>query len=122
MTEEEFLQKRMPFWLENDNLEITFPTGTDRKEIHSHLAKKYHYNWLHIIRGYYWPESHVQLYHGDYETPNCTTYVALYLFNYFPDIKYIGFGCIKGNPGEIWKPKICITRNIDLLKDEIRGI
>ena len=50
MTEQEFLEKRVPFWIQGDDLEITFATGSDRNEIHSHLSKKYHYNWLFIIR------------------------------------------------------------------------
>jgi hypothetical protein len=42
--------------------------------------------------------------------------------NYFPDIKYIGFGCHIGKPGEIWKPKVVIARNMNCLKDDIRSI
>ena len=83
------------------------------------LGAKYGYAWMWAIRGYYWPGSHVQLYMSDYETPNCTTLVAGYIFNYFPDIKYIGFGCNKGKPGELWEPKIIVVRNMNYLKDDL---
>ena len=119
MTEQEFLEKRVPFWIQGDDLEITFATGSDRNEIHSHLSKKYHYNWLFIIRGYYWPGSHVQVYQADYETPNCTILFAQYLLNYFPDINYVGFGCYKGKVGEIWNPKVCIVRDSTCINSEL---
>ena len=122
MTEQEFLEKRIPIWLEGEDLHISTPSKNDANDMHAFLSKKYGYSWLFAIRGYYWPGSHVVLYIGDYETPNCTTLVAPYLFNYFPDIKYIGFGCDKGKVGEIWPPKIIITKDINCLKDDIRGI
>lgn len=121
MTEQEFLETRMPFWLLGENLEITFPSGNDRKEMHAMLSRKYHYNWIFAIRGYYWPGSHVMIYQGDYETPNCTTYVAQYLLNYFSDAKYVGFGCNKGKIGEIWTPKITIIRDLSYFKDHDTG-
>ena len=116
MTEQEFLEKRIPIWLEGDDLHVSTPSSADRKDMHVFLSKKYGFNWLWSIRGYYWPGSHVQLYQGDYETPNCTTMVTSYLFNYFPDIKYVGFGCNKGEIGELWTPKITVIRNLDLMK------
>jgi hypothetical protein len=122
MTEKEFLEKRTPIWLEGEDLHISMPTGNDRNDMHAYLVKKYGYNWMFAIRGYYWPGSHVMLYIGDYEVPNCTTMVTSYLFQFFPDINYIGFGCNKGEVGEIWSPKICVVRNVNLLKDDIRSI
>lgn len=119
MTEKEFLEKRTPIWLEGDDLHISTPSTSDRNDMHAFLSKKYGYSWLWAIRGYYWPGSHVMLYIGEYETPNCTTLVAPYIFHYFPDIKYIGFGCDKGEIGDIWKPKICIIRDINMLKDDL---
>ena len=112
MTEQEFLKTRIPIWLEGSELHISRPTGTDVNDFHAYLSKKYGYDWIFTIRGYYWPKSHVTLYIGDYEMPNCTIMVASYIFNYFPDIKYIGFGCNKGEIGEIWEPKICVYRNL----------
>lgn len=119
MTEKEFLEKRMPLWLVGDDLRITMPSNTDKMDMHSHLAKKYGYNWMYAIRGYWMPESHIQLYCGDYETPNMTIMVVQYLFNYFKDVKYIGLGCNKGEVGEIWPPKVCIPRDLNLLKNEV---
>ena len=119
MTEKEFLEKRIPIWLEEDDLHVSTPSNMDKNDMHVFLAKKYGYNWLFAIRGYYWPESHVTLYIGDYECPNCTTLVAPYLFNYFPDIKYVGFGCNKGKVGEIWEPKIIIVKDMSCINNDI---
>ena len=118
MTEKEFLAKRIPIWLEGEDLHISRPSSeSDKNDMHAFLSKKYGYNWLFSIRGYYWPGSHVQLYMGDYETVNCTMLVSSYIFSYFPDIKYIGIGCNKGNPGEIWEPKITIVKDFNTIKN-----
>lgn len=110
MTEKEFLDKREPFWLEGEDLKIIMPSGPDKNDIHAYLCKKYSYNWLFAIRGYWMPdEKFVMLYTGDYETPNCTVMVAQYLLNYFK-ADWIGFGCNKGKPGEVWEPKIKIYK------------
>lgn len=122
MTEKEFLEKRIPIWLEGEDLHISRPSTSDGNDMHAFLSKKYGYSWLFAIRGYYLPGSHVQLYIGDYECPNCTLLVTSYIFAFFPDIKYIGFGCNKGQVGEIWPPKIIIVRDINYLKDDIRSI
>jgi hypothetical protein len=118
MTEKEFLEKRMPIWLEGEDLHISTPSKSDQGDMHAYLSKKYGYNWLFCLRGYYWPGSHCCIYIGDYECPNCTTLVAPYLFNYFSDIKWIGFGLNKGKIGEVWKPKITIVRDISFIKPE----
>ena len=118
MTEKEFLEKRIPIWLEGEDLHISTPSNMDKNDMHAFLAKKYGYSWLFAIRGYYWPGSHLVLYIGDYECPNCTTLVTPYLFNYFSDIKWIGFGCNKGKPGEIWQPKILVLRDISYMNPE----
>lgn len=119
MTEKEFLEKRIPIWLEGEDLHISTPSNMDKNDMHAFLAKKYGYSWLFAIRGYYWPGSHLVLYIGDYECPNCTTLVTPYLFNYFPDIKWIGFGCNKGKIGEIWKPKILVVKDISCINQEL---
>ena len=122
MTEKEFLEKRIPIWLEGEDLHISRPSTSDGNDMHAFLSKKYGYSWLFCIRGYYQPGSHVSLYIGDYECPNCTLLVSSYIFNYFPDIKYIGLGCDKGKVGEIWSPKIIVVRNMDCVKDDIRSL
>lgn len=122
MSEKEFLEKRIPIWLEGEDLHISTPGTTDRNNMHAFLSKKYGYSWMWAIRGYYWPKSHVQLYIGDYETPNCTTLVASYIFSYFPDISYIGFGCDKGKVGEIWPAKVIVIRNMDCLNNDLLNL
>ena len=119
MTEKEFLEKRIPFWLEGENLRITIPSGSDRTQSHVHLTKKYGYNYMFAIRGYWWPKSHIQIYTGNYNIPNVTVYVLSYLFEYFEDIKYIGLGCIIDEPGKLWKPQLVVPRNLEMLKDDI---
>jgi hypothetical protein len=119
MTEQEFLEKRIPIWLEGEDLHVSRPSTTDGDDMHAFLSKKYGYSWMFAIRGYYWPSSHLCLYIGDYECPNCTTLVTPYLFNYFPDIKWIGFGCNKGKPGEIWQPKILVLRDVSYMDSDL---
>ena len=111
MTEKEFLEKRIPFWLEGENLTITIPNNNDKLTPHSNLCKKYGYNWIYAIRGYNWPGSHVQIYTADYETPNMTVLAIQYLFEFFKDAKYVGIGCNKGKIGEIWEPKLKMLNN-----------
>ena len=112
MTEKEFLEKRQPFWLAGEDLEIVMPTNSDKHDMHAHLCKKYHYSWMHCIRGYWMPEEHFAvLYVGDYETPNCTILVVQYLLNYFPEIEWVGLGCYKGKKGDIWEPKVIVKNN-----------
>ena len=122
MTKEEFLEKRVPIWLEGDDLHVSTPSKNDSNDMHAFLSKKYGYSWMFAIRGYYWPGSHVMLYIGDYECPNCTTLVVPYLFNYFSDIKYIGFGCNKGEVGEIWDSKITVVRDKTCLNPNILNL
>lgn len=119
MTEKEFLKKRTPFWFEDDDLKIIIPSNMDKMDVHCRLSRKYNYNWMHVIRGYYWPGSHVMLYKGEYETPNVTVMVCQYLFNYFSDISWIGLGCHIGEKGEIWEPKVTVVRNKNMIKDEV---
>jgi hypothetical protein len=119
MTEKEFLEKRTPIWLEGEDLHVSRPSTTDGNDMHAFLSKKYGYSWMFAIRGYYWPGSHICLYIGDYECPNCTTLVAPYLFNYFSDIKWIGFGCNKGKVGEIWQPKILVLKDVSCMNSDI---
>jgi hypothetical protein len=45
--------------------------------------------------------------------------VTPYLFNYFPDIKWIGFGLNKGKVGEVWKPKILVLRDTSYMDSEL---
>lgn len=118
MTEKEFLEKRIPFWLEGEDLRIIIPSTMDRNDVHSHLSKKFGYGYMYTIRGYWWPDSHVQLYTANYNIPNITVYVVNYLFEYFKDIKYVGLGCIIDEPGKLWDAQLYIPRNRTLIKEE----
>ena len=62
-------------------------------------------------------DDHLILYVNDYEIPNVNVVLMQYLFTYFPDIKWIGLGCIKGEEGEEWKPRLVIRRNNTDLND-----
>ena len=50
MTEQEFLEKRIPIWLEGEDLHISTPSKNDGNDFHAFLSKKYGYNWLFCIR------------------------------------------------------------------------
>lgn len=121
MTEKEktFLETREPFWLEDSDLRITMPASSDKHDIHSHLSKKYGYNWIFCIRGYWIPGKYIMLYTGNYSIPNVTVYVLQYLFNYFDDIKWIGLGCIIGEVGEVWSPQLVVPRAPYMMKKEL---
>jgi hypothetical protein len=119
MSEKEFLEKRVPFWLETEDLRITIPSNSDKNDVHAHLSKKFGYNYMFVIRGYWFPNSHVQLYTGNYNIPNITVYVLSYIFEYFKDIKYIGLGCIIDTPGKIWDAQLYVPRNKNLIKNDI---
>ena len=119
MTEKEFLEKRVPFWLENEELRITIPSNSDKNDVHAYLSKKFGFNYMYAIRGYWWPNSHIQLYTGNYAIPNVTVYVLNYMFDYFRDINYIGLGCIIGEPGDLWKPQLIVPRKLNMIKDDI---
>ena len=108
--EEEFLKGRIPFFLD-DNSNIVIPTSTYRNETHIELSERYHYSWHTNPRGYVKPDEFVMMYIADYEIPNVTAWLIQYVFNKFPNIKWIGLGCIKGKIGEYWRPRMVIVRD-----------
>ena len=111
MTEDEFLKTRYPFWIDQNNLDIKFPTGMDKNDRLDKILAKYNQPWLFTVRGYYIPDKYIMLYTMDYEIPNCNISLIQYLLNYFPTIKWIGLGCIKGKPGEFWRPRMIYVRD-----------
>lgn len=112
MTVKEFHELRKPLYLD-DNLNIKFP---DSRHLNCSCAEwfaDYGIVWLHTVRGYYMKtkeDEYVMLYWNDFEIPNITASAFIYLFEHFPNIKWIGLGCHKSKLGEIWKPKLKITR------------
>ena len=113
MTGQEFRNYRKPFYIDPDTSLIKFPTS---KHMNASCAVWFHdigLPFTHTVRGYYWKDESdefIMLYWNDFETPNITITMLVYIFEYFPMLKWIGLGCHKGQPGEIWKPKLKITR------------
>lgn len=116
MTVEEFHKKRQPFYIDDNTLLVKFPTAKHMDSGHAEWFSKDGIPYLHTVRGYYMPgsEEHdefIMLYSNDFEIPNMICNIFIYLFEYFPKIKWIGVGCNKGKPGEIWTPKLQIFRD-----------
>lgn len=114
MTEKEFHEIRKPFYLDLDTLLVKFPSAKYLNTSHAVWFNELGIQFLHTVRGYYMKteeDEYIMLYWNDFEIPNITSAIFTYLFEYFPDIKWIGMGCHKGKIGEIWKPKLIITRN-----------
>lgn len=114
MTVEEFHKARTPFFIDSDNLIVQFPTSKHRDSSHAEWFTQLNYPWCHAIRGYHWKDDNdefLMIYWNNFEVPNITMLVVPYLFEYFPDVKWIGFGCHVGEPGEIWKPQFVVKRS-----------
>ena len=113
MTEEEFLIKRKPFYIDSDTVLVKFPTSRHANVSHAQWFTETGYPYCHTIRGYLMEgveHPFIMLYWNDYEVPNISTPAFSYLFEFFPQIEFIGLGCHKGKPGEIWKPKMAVVR------------
>ena len=117
MTIEEFHNSRKPFYIDPDTLDVKFPTQKHMATSHAVWFTELGYPYVHTVRGYYkegkeeGEESYVMLYWNDFEVPNIVIQSFPYLFEYFPKIKWIGLGCHKGKPGEVWPPKFKIYKN-----------
>lgn len=118
MTENEFLEKRTPIYIDNETALSVLVNNTDLKnKKFSEIFFKLHYPWLNTTRGYIL-NNHMMLYVNDYEIPNVNVVLFQYLFTYLPNIEWIGLGCIKGEKGELWKPRLVIRKdNTDLYND-----
>ena len=113
MTLEEFNFIRKPFYIEPDSMLVRFPTQKHMNCSHADWFNDVGYVWLHTIRGYYLhteEDEFIMIYWNDFEIPNVNASFFVFLFEYFPNIKWIGLGCNKGEIGEIWEPKLKITR------------
>jgi hypothetical protein len=116
--EKNFLSERTPLYIDNETAQAVLVNNSTLKdatfaEIFSHL----HYPWLFTTRGYI-KDNHIILYINDYDIPNINVSLLQYLFTYFPNIDWIGLGCIKGDPGEWWKPRLVVRRNNSDLVNE----
>lgn len=113
MTEQEFHAVRKPLYLDSETLLVKFPTSKHMNTSHARWFSEINYPFVHTVRGYYMKtekDEYLMLYWNDYEIPNVNVSLFSYLFEYFPTIKWIGLGCYKGQVGEIWKPKLVVTR------------
>lgn len=114
----QFLSDRTPVYVDNETALLVLVTNSDLKNKNfSEIVFKLHYPWLNTTRGYIL-NNHLVLYVNDYEIPNVNCVLFQYLFTYLPNIDWIGLGCIKGNIGEEWKPRLVVRRNnTDLVND-----
>lgn len=113
MTEQQFHTIRKPLYLDPETLLVKFPTSKHMNSSHAEWFSDYGIPFMHTVRGYYIKneeDEYLMLYWNDFEIPNITTAVFSYLFEYFPQIKWIGLGCHKGKVGEIWMPKLKIYK------------
>lgn len=110
MTKEEFLTERTPVFVHPETGSATIVNNTNLKdkdfaEIFSNLK----IGWFDTTRGYIYKDR-LMLYVNDYELPRFAVGCCVYFFNFFPDIEWIGLGCNKGKPGEVWSPKLIVKR------------
>lgn len=110
MTEEEFHYIRKPLYIHPETLLVKFPSARHMNCSHAEWFSAEGIPYLHTIRGYY-VDDYVMLYTNDFEIPDVVVKILNYIFEYFPNIKWIGLGCNKGQPGEIWKPKLKVFKN-----------
>lgn len=106
-----FLEKRTPVYIDNDTALAVIVNNTQlRNSTWAEIFSNLHYPWINTTRGYLM-DDYLVLYVNDYEIPNFNIVLLPYLFTFFPKINWIGLGCIKGEPGELWKPKLVIRKN-----------
>lgn len=112
-TVEAFHSARKPFYIDAETLLIKFPTSRHINCSHAQWFTEIGMPFVHCVRGYYKKtedEEFIMIYWNDFEIPNINASLIPYLFEYFPNIDYVGLGCDKGKPGEVWKPKFKIVR------------
>ena len=115
---EKFLSERTPIYIDNETALAVLVNTTKLKDTTwAEIFFNLHYPWINTARGYLM-DDHLILYVNDYEIPNVNVVLMQYLFTYFPDIKWIGLGCIKGEEGEEWKPRLVVRRNNSDLVNE----
>lgn len=113
MTEKEFCEIRKPFYLDIDTLIVRFPESKYMNENHAKWFSDRGIPFVHTVRGYLLEtaeSSFIMLYWNDFEIPNINASLFSYLFQYFPNIDWIGLGCIQGKIGEIWKPRFKVKK------------
>lgn len=106
---EEFLENRIPLYID-ENVRIHVVPKNNRKDSLINILQKDGYSWIATTRGYYnEQEQYVMLYTNNFEIPNCYVLLIQAIFAYFPNIKWVGLGCIVGEPGDYWEPILKVT-------------
>ena len=110
--EKEFHNKRMMFYIDDASI-IKFCTNAKYKDsTHAKWFSDMNIPYLHTVRGYYVEgEDHITIYVNDFEIPDLNIKMCGYLFEYFPEIKWIGIGCHKDIVGSVWEPKLKVYKN-----------
>lgn len=108
MTVTEFHKKRKMFYInELGKLEINHRNESHIEWFNSKNFSRIPYETT--IRGYF-IDNYMTIYVGDFETPDLNIKFLQYLFEKFPKVEWIGLGCNKGKVGEIWTPKLKISK------------
>lgn len=113
MNLEEFHSIRKPFYIDNETLLVKFPTSKHMNTSHAEWFTDLGLPWCHTIRGYLYntdSESFLMLYWNNFEIPNITCIVINYLFEYFPNVQWIGLGCKVGEVGQRWEPQLKVFK------------
>lgn len=106
-----FHDKRIAFYVDNDTTIRYIPKGLSHAEYFNHIKKPEYIKF--IWRGYILYD-HVMLYVGnDFNIPKDISIQRIFdvfsAINSEHPIKWMGLGCIIGEIGEEWKPKIIIN-------------
>lgn len=94
----------------NEKLLVRFPTSKHYGTSHAKWFSDEGITFLHTIRGYLIEDEYIMIYSNDFEIPDMNVKIISYLFEFFPTIKWIGLGCEKGKIGEVWQPKLKVTK------------
>jgi hypothetical protein len=108
---EEFFSNRIPFFID-ENARIKIPSRNDQKNSLIQILNQAGYSWIGTPRGYV-KDDYAMLYSNDYQIPNCNVILLQAIFAYFPQINWIGLGCIIGESGEFWKPRLKVFKELN---------
>lgn len=113
-----FLEERIPLFIDRETGQIIQVTTSKIKDLtFPEIFTHFRIPWIGTIRGYKL-NNFIIFYTNDYEIPNIGLDFVSYTFTYFPDVEWVGLGCIKGQVGELWEPRLVIRRtNSDLWND-----
>lgn len=116
MTELEFHISRVPLYLDSTTSLVVFPDEEHMNSSHADWFSDIGIPITNTVRGYYYTTKnfgeYIMLYCNDFEIPDIDIKVITSIFNFFPNLQWIGLGCHKGEIGEIWNPKLLVTKNL----------